>query len=82
MSKQTTVCCIGHCHKENVKKLESLKRIGEEMVVKIKNDILPALPGLEEATHALQPKKPPSEFKDDIVYINHLKELVSQGFTP
>ena len=72
--KQTTVCCIGHCHKENVKKLESLKRIGEEMVVKIKNDILPALPGLEEATHAPQPKKPPSEFKDDIVYINHLKE--------
>ncbi len=53
--KQKTVCCVGHFHKDNTKKIETFKRIGEEMIVKIKNEIRPALPGFEEILHT--PKK-------------------------
>ena len=53
--RQKTVCCVGHFHKENLEAIETSKRIGEELIVKIKNEIRPTLPGFEAAVHA--PKK-------------------------
>ena len=55
--RQETVCCVGHFHKDNTKKIETHRRIGEEMIVKIKNEIRPTLPGFEEAVHAPRKRK-------------------------
>ena len=66
--KQKTVCCVGHFHKDNVKKIESYKRIGEELIIKIKNEEHPALPGFEEIVHTPHKKaSQPSEKKDGLV---------------
>ena len=50
--KQKTVCCVGHFHKDNLKDIETYKRIGNDLIVKIKNEKRPALPGFEEIVHA------------------------------
>lgn len=49
--KQKTVCCIGHFHKDNTEAIETSKRMGEELIVKIKNDMRPTLPGFETVVH-------------------------------
>ena len=73
--KQETVCCVGHFHKDNTKKIETHRRIGEEMIVKIKNEIRPALPGLETAVHAPKKRNKKEGTEDDwTCSYKHLKE--------
>ena len=71
--KQKTVCCVGHFHKDNTEKIETFKRIGEEMIVKIKNEIRPALPGLEDILHAPRKRGKKQDSSLDISS-KHLKE--------
>ena len=68
--KQRTITGIGTAHKDDTKRIEHLIRVANEMIVKIKNDITPALPGLEEATYAPQKK----EEKKTVVAIEDLVE--------
>ena len=55
--KQKTVCGLGCFHKSETKEIDSFKRIGESMIVKINQDRSEAmaLPGFEE--HIFGPKK-------------------------
>lgn len=46
--KQKTVCCIGSANGDDQKKIDSLMRVANEMVIKIENEIKPSLPGFEE----------------------------------
>ena len=69
--KQKTVCCVGHFHKDNVEKIEMHKRIAEEMIIKIKNEINPALPGMEEIVHASKKRTP---VKENTVNVKCLEE--------
>ena len=62
--RQKTVCCVGHFHKDNIKKIERFKKIGEELIVKLKNEKRPTLPGFEEIIHA--PKKRNKQKSQDL----------------
>ena len=55
--KQKTVCCVGHFHKDAQERIEAHKRIGEELIIKLKNSEKPALPGFEEIVHAPRKRK-------------------------
>ena len=72
--KQKTVCGVGHFHKDQVKKIEAHKRIGEEMIVKIKNDIRPALPGFESLVHTPAKRKNRKKDTGADIYSKYLKE--------
>lgn len=80
--KQKTVCGVGHFHKDNTKAIESAKRIGEEMIVKIKNEIRPALPGLEAIVHtpAKRNKKDQEEEKISCKYLTE-EARIHRGVT-
>jgi transposase len=69
--KQKTICCVGHLKKDDIEKIEIHKRIAEEMIVKIKNEINPALPGMEEILHAPRKRNPIDE---DMANIKSLEE--------
>ena len=49
--KQKTVCGLGHFSADDIRSIESYKKIGEELIVKIKNERSPALPGMEKIVH-------------------------------
>ena len=71
--KQKTVFCVGHFHKDELKKIETHKKIAEEMIIKIKNETHPALPGFEEEVHA--PKRKDQKDKNEFdVSSKYLKE--------
>ena len=70
--KQKTVTGVGTAHKEDIKKIEMLKRVGNSMIIKIKNDIDPVLPGFEEIMHT--PVKKIKKEEDDMVSITGLEE--------
>ena len=76
--KQKNVCCIGHTHKDKVKEISRFQKIGEEMVIKIKNEINPAFEGLE-SVHTPQKRK--QGVPDNMVCLETLKEKarVHQG---
>ena len=67
--KQRTITGVGTAHKDDVKRIEHLIRVANEMVVKLKNDLKPALPGLEKIVHY-----PYKREKTDMVAIKHLVE--------
>lgn len=77
--KQKNVCCIGHTHKDKSKEISRFQKIGEEMIIKIKNEINPAFEGLE-SVHTPQKKKSHS-IPDNMVCLETLKEKarVHQG---
>ena len=68
--KQRPVCSIGHCHKDDTEKVARLIRIAEKTVVNIKNDLKPALPGMEGAVHSIKKRK---KTEGDI-HSSHLQE--------
>ena len=76
--KQRNVCGVGYSRKDDIEKIESFKRIGEELIVKIKNEIMPSLIGFEEIVHAPKKKKRTKETEnkknDDSCSLNNLKE--------
>ena len=76
--KQRNVCGVGYSRKDDIEKIESFKRIGEELIVKIKNEITPSLIGFEEIVHAPKKKKRTKETEnkknDDSCSLNNLKE--------
>ena len=76
--KQKNICCIGHTHKDKVKEISRFQKIGEEMVIKIKNEINPAFEGLE-SVHTPQKRK--QGVPDNMVCLETLKEKarVHQG---
>lgn len=78
--KQKTVCCVGHFHKDNIEKIEMHKRIAEEMIIKIKNEISPTLPGMETIIHAVKKK---SSQEKDMANIKSLEEeaRINTGIT-
>ena len=49
--KQQTVAGVGTAHKDDQLKIDSLKRVAEQMIIKLKNEERPALPGFEEIIH-------------------------------
>jgi len=71
--KQKTISGIGTAHKDDHKKIESLMRVGEELIIKLNNEVEPVLPGLEEIIHAPK-KKVEKEIAEDMVSVNGLKE--------
>ena len=54
--KQRTISGIGTAHEDDLKKIETLKRVGEDLIIKLKNEADPVLPGLEKIIHAPQKK--------------------------
>lgn len=72
--KQKTVCCVGHFHKDNIQKIETHKKIAEEMIVKIKNEIMPAFPGMETHVHSPQKRNNKTNQNEDLVSVKNLKE--------
>ena len=70
--KQRTVAGVGTAHKEDINKIEMLKRVGNSMIIKIKNDIDPVLPGFEEIMHT--PVKKIKKDDDEMVSIAGLEE--------
>lgn len=81
--RQKNVCCIGHTHKDNTSKIEKLQKIGKEMVIQIKNEINPALKGME-FIHTPKSKKDKSQdIPHNMVYIETLKEeaRIHQGIS-
>ena len=70
--KQRTITGIGTAHKDDVKKIESLKKIAEEMIIKLKNDNDPVLSGFEKIIH--RPQNKTSKSSPEMVSINGLKE--------
>ncbi len=68
--KQKTISGIGTAHKDDSKKIEILKRVAESMIITLKNDLNPALPGLEEVVHSTRSKKN----NKNSVYIEDLHE--------
>ena len=71
--KQKIISGIGTAHEDDRNKIESLKRIAEQLIIKIKNEKDPVLPGLEEVVHSREKVKPES-LEDDMVSVSHLKE--------
>ena len=76
--KQKNVCCIDHTHKNKVKEISRFQKIGEEMVIKIKNEINPAFEGLESV---YTPQRKRQNIPDNLVCLETLKEKarVHQG---
>ena len=73
--KQKSMCCVGQAHKGDQQKLEFLARTAEELLVKLRNEEKPALPGLEEDVHGVRPKKAKDyELPKNHVSIEGLKE--------
>jgi transposase len=72
--KQKIISGIGTAHAEDQAKLEKLKRVAESLIVKLKNEELPALPGLEEVVHAKKESSPLKDSAQDLVSISNLKE--------
>ena len=52
--KQRTISGIGSAPKDDNERIAMLKRVGEELIIKLKNEKAPALPGLEELVHGTQ----------------------------
>lgn len=71
--KQVTITGIGTSHKDDHEKIASLKRVAEGMMVNLKNDIDPVIPGLEIEIHSSKAKIPKDQ-QDDMVSIAGLKE--------
>lgn len=57
--KQKTICCVGHFHSSNTTKIELHKKVAQDMIVKMKNELFPALPGMEAILYAPSKKAPP-----------------------
>ena len=74
--QQKTVCCIGHTHKNNTEKIKQLEEIGNDIIIKIKNDKNPTFKGLEWM-HAPKKRKIP----DNMVCVEGLEEKarIEQG---
>ena len=72
--KQKTVCCVGHFHKEKHKDIENHKRFGEELIIKIKNEKRPTLPGFEKIVHAPRKRNKKEKSKDFDICSSRLKE--------
>ncbi len=66
--KQKTVCGLGTAHKDDKQRIESLTRIGNQLIVQMKNEKTPALPGMEELTHS------PKRKQEAKVSVKHLRE--------
>lgn len=71
--KQKTITGIGTAHKYEHDKIEMLKRVAEDLIVKLKNDVNPVLPGLEEVIHSSNMKRTKKD-QEDMVSISGLKE--------
>ena len=69
--KQKTVACIGHAHKDDIKNIEKFKKWGEDIIIKMKNEEHPTLPGFEYV-HA--PKKKTPKEQTDKVSPGNLRE--------
>ena len=76
--KQRNICGVGYSRKDDIEKIKSIKRIGEELIVKIKNEIMPSLVGFEEIVHAPKKRKWRKETEDkkngDSCSLDNLKE--------
>ena len=46
--KQETLCCVGHAHKDDLKKIAHLLEVAEEMIPIIRNARQPVLPGFDK----------------------------------
>lgn len=77
--KQKTITGVGTAHKDDHQKIESLRRVGEAMIVKLKNEINPVLPGMEDIVHAPIKKKQ----EEKMVSVSGLKEesRIHKGIT-
>lgn len=73
--KQKTVCSVGHCSADDTKKISTFKKMAEELLVKIKNNDLPTLPGFEEVIHASTKKNKKENSDNDLVSISSLAEV-------
>lgn len=76
--KQKIICGIGTAHKDDVGKINKLKSVGESVIISLKNEDNPALPGFEELAHGKKKSVSTSkqEEKSPQVSIGNLKEEV------
>lgn len=49
--RQKIICGIGTSHKDDSARISSLKSVGEKVIISLKNERHPALPGFEEVAH-------------------------------
>lgn len=68
--RQETICCIGHAHKDDLKKIEKLDKLAEEILVKCKNEFDPVFPGMEEFAHFPRKKRTKPTPDDSVEKIN------------
>ena len=50
--KQRNIYGVGYSRKDDLEKIEMLKRVGEKTIIELKNEIMPALKGFEKTVHA------------------------------
>lgn len=74
--KQKSVCTIGQCCADDLEKIKLLKSMAEDLLIKIKNNELPVLPGLESTIHASSKKLAKEKNQnEDLVSISSLVEV-------
>lgn len=76
--KQKIVCGVGTAHKDDEKKISKLRNVAENVILSLKNEENPALPGFEETVHGKSNKKSESLKDQDTrtgqVSVSNLKE--------
>jgi transposase len=72
--RQKIVCGIGTAHQDDTKRIEKLKSVGENVIISMKNESRPCLPGFENEVHAPRKAKAPSEKSSAQASISHLEE--------
>ncbi len=71
--KQKIICGVGHFHKNNLKEIEERKKIANELIIKIKNESSPSLPGFEKIVHEPKTRKDNKQ-KNSLELSKRLKE--------
>ena len=69
--KQKTICCVGHTHKKNKDKIQMLKRLGNNLIRDMKDEMQFVFSGIQDS---YPPQKRQEEYPEGMVQIKSLKE--------
>ncbi len=72
--RQKIIFGVGTAHADDEIRIKRLKSIAESVIVSLKNDESPALPGFEEVAHGRREKITSEESRSPQVSISHLEE--------
>ena len=70
--RQKIICGVGTAHKDDAARINSLRNVAEKVIINLKNENNPALPGLEESVHGNKQKSVRDE--ETKVSVSQLKE--------